>query len=77
MLKIMFNQSYEGVTTDATFTIDEEANTAQAIDGFVKVLLLAGYADEAIRHALEEAECDMYESIESAKKVMDGRREIS
>ena len=60
-------------TTQATFTISEDALVTEAIHAFVNALLLETYGLEAIRNSLQTVSLDLQESIEAHFEVMQDR----
>lgn len=69
------NDGFYGGNIQAEIVINDESTTSQAINLFVKALLLSGYGKESIRAGLQEGVYDLQEAIESSYKVMNERIE--
>ena len=75
MIEIRYKNTTEfpGVDTNLWVDIGEDTTCTHAFEAFVKVLQLAGYQQESIRHSAECVESDMREHIEAATSVMNKR----
>ena len=67
------DSEFPGVTTNCTVELTEDTNCPDAFEAFARILQVAGYQNESIRHSAEELEYDMREAIESSSSTMKAR----
>jgi len=67
------DSEFQGVTTDCKIELTEDTTCTDALEAFARVLQVAGYQNESIRHSAEELEHNMREHIEAAALVMNQR----
>ena len=72
MIEITYENTTEfpGVETNLRVEISEDTNCPDAFEAFARVLQVAGYQNESIRHSAECLEYSMREHIEAAASVM-------
>ena len=72
MIEIIYENTTEfpGVETNLRVEISEDTNCPDAFEAFARVLQVAGYQNESIRHSADELEYNMREHIEAAASVM-------
>ena len=75
MIEIRYKNTTEfpGVDTNLCVDIGEDTTCTHAFEAFVKVLQLAGYLQESIRHSAGCVESYMRENIEAAASMMPKR----
>ena len=75
MIEIIYEDTTEfpGVETNLRVEISEDTNCPDAFEAFARVLQVAGYQNESIRHSAEELEHNMREHIKAAAFVMNQR----
>ena len=75
MIEIIYENTTEfpGVETNLRVEISEDTNCPDAFEAFARVLQVAGYQNESIRHSAECLEYSMRGHIEAASSVMNQR----
>ena len=67
------DSEFPGVTTDCRLELTDDTNCPDAFEAFARVLQVAGYQNESIRHSAEGLEYNMRERIEAAASIMTTR----
>lgn len=67
------DSEFPGVTTDCKIELTEDTNCPYAFEAFARVLQVAGYQNESIRHSAEDLDYYMREVIETSASTMKER----